>query len=120
MHGAVHRGPTGHVEPDHRHGLGNLDVLALARRDRLEQRVLVPGSAARALHALQEPGGEIVDALDTHTAMRQEPVIRAEQPLRWRIVHVDGELVRHRNPNRPEGIAGTRILPQRVVRRFLG
>src|ERR1700722_2474263 len=87
--------PASEIDPDHRHRLREVDVIARAFLDFSLQRRFVPATGRPTTRALQQPRRVIIDALHPDTTVAEEPVIGAEQPLRGRVVHVDGELVGH-------------------------
>ena len=64
MDHAVAVGPAGHVNPDDRHRLFQIDVDMLLRRDLGEQRGLVPLAIGRAAGAVKQPGRQVVNAFD--------------------------------------------------------
>src|SRR6202789_2778029 len=59
--------PAGQIDPDHRHRLHEVDVVARAFLDFVLQRRLVPSARGSTTRALQQPCGVIVNALHPDT-----------------------------------------------------
>src|SRR3984957_7849830 len=67
--------PAGQIDPDHRHGLGEVDAVGRAFLDLGLHGRFVPATG----RSFQQPGRVIVDALNPDPAVAEESVVGAEQ-----------------------------------------